>query len=240
MAYALFALAVTFLSGTTQIVTGFGFAVVMMALLPLALTSELALYFSLIGGSTLGIWLIWQYRRKIAWKTALIPVLCSLAGTALGIFTNTKVSDGLYTRLLGVALCLMALWMKFFAKRIRIPGTPLAAAIAGAATGLLNALFAMGGPPLVLYYSSILEDKEAYVGTLNMAITASAIFTVISRAILLGIPSQMIYFSAPLLLGLLAAAVVGKRIFNRISADQLRQIIYIFMFIVGVYFTISG
>ena len=168
MALALIVFAVTFLSGTAQIVTGFGFAVVMMALLPLALPHSIVLYFCLVGGSIIGIWLVWRYRHKVAWRASITPILFSLIGTMLGILMDTKLTDGFYNRLLGILLCLMALWMQFFSKKVHIPGTPLTGAIAGAAAGVLNALFAMGGPPLVLYYTSVLDDKEAYVSTLNL------------------------------------------------------------------------
>lgn len=231
---------VTFLSSAVQLLTGFGFAIVMMALLPLFLPHEIGLYLSIIGGTLLSAWLAWKNRKNIQWKLVPLPAVFSVLGTVAGLFLNASMSNGVYMRVLGIFLILLALWFLLFSKKVQIPSTPLTAAIAGILGGAGTALFAVGGPPLVLYYVSAVREKESYMGTLNMALVISSCATAVLRSVLLGWPEGMAMHFLPWAIALVAGSWVGKTIFNQINGEQMKKIIYIFMCIVGLYFALTA
>lgn len=235
-----FVFAVTALCAIAQTVTGFGFAVVMMALLPLAMPHEIGLYLSIGCGTAMCFWLIWKYRSAIQWKLALFPAVFSALGVIAGLFLGGKINGSGYMRLLGGFLVLLSIWFLVLAKRIRLPGTPLVGAIAGIIGGIFNALFSIGGPPLVLFYNSVLDEKESYMATLNLSLAISSIVTLVLRFITLDIPDGLLACLPPTVLAVFFGGWIGKKIFSRVNAEQLKRIIYVFMCVVGIYFIITG
>ena len=229
--------AVAFLSSVTQIVTGFGFAVVMMALLPLFLPYDTALCLSILCGCILSLWLVVKYRRQLQWKKAVLPALFSILGSLVGLLLD---AGGGSRRLLGMFLVLLALWFLLFAKRVQVPGTLPVGAAVGVVAGVCNALFAMCGPPMVLYYVSVIREKEAYISTLNLALAGASVFTLALRAAMVGWPAGLEVSLLPCAAAMVTGAWVGKLVFDRVDAQQMKRIIYIFMCVVGVYFAIAG
>lgn len=70
--------AAAFLSSLSQTVTGFGSAIVMMALFPLFIPSDVSLTLSLIFGGLMSAWLLWKYREGIRLRYILMPVFFPL------------------------------------------------------------------------------------------------------------------------------------------------------------------
>jgi uncharacterized membrane protein YfcA len=89
--------------------------------------------------------------REVHWRSLLPLMAGALLGTPLGVHALANVPERPMT--LALALFVLAatllLWRGFSLRRM--PNVPATLA-AGAATGLANGAFGMGGPPVILFY----------------------------------------------------------------------------------------
>ena len=83
--------------------------------------------------------------------------------------------------LLGVVLVAFSLYFLLFQKKIRLKPTVPNGVLAGTLGGVLNGLFATGGPPVVLYLSSAMQDKTAYFATIQFYFAFTNLYATIMR-----------------------------------------------------------
>jgi uncharacterized membrane protein YfcA len=232
--------AVAFLGALTQVATGFGFAIVIMALLPLMIPSDASLFLSLIFGGLMSAWLLWKNRRGIQMRYVLLPGLFSSLGALGGMFFGALSAPSFYMRLLGILLFALSIWFLFFAQRVRIKATFITGAASGILSGVLGAMFSIGGPPLVLYFSAVTEDKELYMGSLQVCFVILSVIAIAGR-ISLGLwPPQMDVYLVPCAAGVVCGALPGMWLHRKAGAAQLKKMIYFLMCAAGLYLSISA
>jgi hypothetical protein len=131
--------------------SGFGFSLLAITALSLVYTPaeivpsifmlEIAASLNLLPG-------IW---KDIHWKSLLPLMLGCLIATPIGVWALAKVpAEPMQIALSIFVLIATALLAKGFALK-SMPG-PLASTAAGAASGLANGAFGIGGPPVILFY----------------------------------------------------------------------------------------
>jgi uncharacterized membrane protein YfcA len=136
--------------------SGFGFSLLAITALSLALTPaeivpsifmlEIAASLHLLPG-------IW---REIHWRSLIPLIIGCLIATPLGVRALATVPAAPMQVALAIFVIgtTVLLWRGFALKRI--PGTAGSVAV-GAASGLLNGAFGIGGPPVILFYFSTPE-----------------------------------------------------------------------------------
>ena len=104
----------------------------------------------------------------------------------------------------------------------------------GSVSGVMGGMFAMPGPPLVLYCISTLTDKREYVSTLQA-------FSVVLNVFYAFFRFKAGFFSDALpawwmvgFLGTLIGASLGARCFEFISNRTLKVLVYLLMIVSGV------
>ena len=104
----------------------------------------------------------------------------------------------------------------------------------GSISGVMGGMFAMPGPPLVLYCISTLEDKREYVTTLQAFSVVFNVFYTIFRI-------KVGFYSDDLSLwwvagigGAIIGSSLGSRCFELISNCTLKLIVYAMMIVSGV------
>lgn len=231
---------VSAISALLQSVTGFGFGIVMMAVMPLFLPMQNALSISTILSGTLNAVILTRCWRDIHWKQLWLPVVFCLCGSSLGTFLMASNPSPIYKRLLGVFLILLAIWLYFFSDRVRIRPTLYSAGIAGIVSGLCGGLFSVNGPPMVLYFISVLEDKKTYLSTIQCYFLINNIYLLIVRAIGGLIPQGIALSALWGLGGLLIGSTLGGRIFSRLDGARLKRFVYLFMALSGAWIALRG
>lgn len=219
----------------TQRVCGFGFGIFIMMVLPFimpsfgeatALSGLLAIFTALVPAIHLV--------KKVPWKK-LIPILVTFIVTSFfGVMTVKYVDGALLKKGLGAVMIVISLYFMFLNGKFTLRPTIGVQAGMGTLSGLMGGLFAMQGPPAVIYFIGCTEDKEEY-----MAIT--------QWYFLIGNSVMTIYraghgFVTPLVFeswfvgmaGVLIGLLIGAKIYARINADLLRKIIYGFMAFSGL------
>lgn len=224
----------------TQRVCGFGFGIFIMMVLPFimpsfgeatALSGLLAIFTALVPALHLV--------KKVPWKK-LIPILLTfIVVSHFGVTLVKHIDSSLLKKILGAVMIIISIYFMFLNGKFTLKPSLGVQVGMGTISGLMGGLFAMQGPPAVIYFIGCTKDKEEY-----MAIT--------QWYFLIGNSMMTIYraghgFLTPFVLeswvvgmaGVLIGLLIGAKIYVRINADLLRKIIYGFMAFSGLIALIS-
>ena len=231
-----FVFLLTIVASFIQRVSGFGFGIFVMMFFPFFLPSygESVMLSGLLAGSTALMIAVrnWKYIRwRLMGLVTFFNVLFSFVATE---YMRGMSNDSL-KQCLGVVLILIALYFLFGEGRMgRMFKSKPAQVTIGSISGVMGGMFAMPGPPLVLYCISTLEDKREYVTTLQAFSVVFNVFYTIFRI-------KVGFFSDDLSLwwvagigGAIIGSSLGSRCFELISNRMLKLIVYAMMIISGV------
>lgn len=231
---------IVLVSALLQSVSGFGFGIVLMAVAPLFLPYETALGLSTILGIVLNASILLRCWRHIDWKQLWLPLIFGLLGATAGVFLLSSSPPQVYKRALGVFLLLLSIWFFFFSERVRIKANLRNAGIAGAISGICGGLFTINGPPMVLYFISVIKDKRVYQATLQAYFFLNAVWLLALRLLMHQIPAGVGTLTLWGLAGLIIGSLVGGKIFDRVDSAKLKRFIYLFMAVAGLWIAIRG
>ena len=231
-------LAVVFMAamgaGVVQSLTGFGAGIVMMLFFPMLLPVLNASALSGAIGLMLSIGMAWQYRKKINVRLLVIPAVFYAVISALAISFADLMDTTLLLRVFGVFLILLSAYFLIFAGKIRVKATVGTAAVCASLSGVVGGLFGIGGPPMVVYYLSALDDKEAYLGTIQAFFCFTNIYTLIVRLIKGLYTAELIPPTVCGVVAILLGQLIGGRIQSKINGDTMRKLVYAFLGVTGV------
>ena len=228
-------LCVIFVSAIILGSIGFAFSVFAMLFLPsLFPTYPQAVAVSSLLSCLSSCIIVLKEYRHIRWKVLLPCVIGYLFTAPAAIHLSTQLEKGLLTKLLGAFLAALGLYFIFLGGKIRIRPTVKNGIFTGALSGVGGGFFAVGGPPLVVYFLSSLEGKEAYVATMQMCMVFTCMYANLLRLINGIFTVELV---VPILAGFAVMAVgtlIGHRIMKHLPIERLKFIIYLFMIFSGV------
>ena len=229
VAWILFAVS-TFLGAMVHTVGGFGFGIFVMSVYPYFLPSYTSgLTTSALLGIVIAAYLTIQRVRFIRWKLLLPLLLSSVVAGWLATRYLLRFSDAFLSVLLGIFLLLLSLFFFLFPNRVFIRPNALNGLLVGTMSGVINAAFAMGGPPLAIYLSSALETKDEYTANISCVFLATCVNTVIARCASGLVTPETLNLFLPGAAFVAVGIIVGKRIANRINRQTLQKTIYGFI-----------
>lgn len=219
-----------------QRVSGFGFGIFVMMFFPFFLPSygESVMLSGLLAGTT-ALFIVLRNWHFIRWKMMGIIVFFNVLTSYLAIEYMASLSNETLKRWLGIVLILIALYFLFGKSKANgIFRTRTAQGIIGIVSGIMGGMFAMPGPPVVLYCISSIDDKREYVVTLQAFSVVFNMFYTLFR-------TQAGFYSESTLLwwliglaGLTIGISCGSRFSEQISNRRLKQIVYIMMMLSGL------
>ncbi len=231
-----FVFILTIIASFIQRVSGFGFGIFVMMFFPFFLPSygESVMLSGLLAGST-ALMIALRNWQHIRWNLMGRVVLFNVVASYLATEYMHSLGNDTMKQCLGVVLILIALYFLFGEGKMgRIFKSKLAQVTIGSISGVMGGMFAMPGPPLVLYCISAIEDKREYVTTLQ------------AFSVVMNICYTLFRFNAGFysedtwlwwLVGLVGAVIgssIGTRCFERISSRTLKIIVYVMMIVSGV------
>lgn len=230
---SLFSLATT--AAFIQRVCGFGFGIFIMTMLPYLMPSygESTTLSGMLSAAQ-SVFILSKAYKYVTWKR-MIPILITFLVVAyISIQYVAMVADSHLKMLLGFMLIIMSLYFLFVSKHIHIkPTLPLQISM-GSISGVMGGFFGMQGPPAVLYFLASEKDKEHYLAMAQIYFfignVAMTLFRAQNGLFTHEVQMGWIYGVA----GVAVGTYLGKLVFDRISADTLREIVYIYMAISGV------
>ena len=226
----------TIVASFIQRVSGFGFGIFVMMFFPFFLPSygESVMLSGLLAGSTALMIAVknWKYIRwRMMWIVTFFNVLFSFIATEYML----SLSNDVLKQYLGVVLTLIALYFLFGEGRMgRIFKSKPAQITIGSVSGVMGGMFAMPGPPVVLYCISTLEDKKEYVATLQaFSVVFNSFYTIFRFNA--GFYSENTWLWWVMGIGgAVIGSLLGSRCFELISNQTLKRIVYVMMIVSGM------
>jgi len=225
---------VSALAGITQVVTGFGAVVVLMAVLPF--------FFTIVDAPTVALGinmiyiaaLLWKYRRHVDLKIALLPTAIYSVVAVIAL----RLMGGVDVRALAIsfAVLLMVLSVYFltFSHRIKVRAGVGLGVLCGTVAGVTGGLFGVGGPPMVLYFLAAAKDRETYMGSLQFLFVITSIVTLSARFSGGMFRAELLPYIAVGTVGIMLGMWLGERICRKLNAQVMRLSAYIFVGISGL------
>ena len=217
-----------------QRVSGFGYGIFVMLFFPYVLlhteATALSGFVSLVSAS----YVAFRLRKQVRWRAVWLPlisyVITNTATTKLIVYLDTE----LLSKIFGVVLILLSIYFFFFSSKIKLRDTKCNALIAGSLSGVLSGAFAMGGPPVVVYYLNSSKDNDEYMATIQCYFAFSNVISTFNRVINGFFTERVLWLLLPAVLITFFANYLGKKTYGRISPLLLKRIVYAFMAVSGV------
>lgn len=227
------AVAVLTLAGFVQGLTGFGFGMTAMSMLPSIMGLVTAQAVVTITSTAACLLMAAVTLRDVPWSSLRWLWLGTVAGVPLGFSLLESLPRTMVTRVLGVLLCSMVLFEFIVTRRTSLRWPRWLEPIVGLASGTLTGAFNIGGPPLIAYIYSQPWSKEKHVAGITVVFLSGGL---IRLSLLLSydeLPHEAWTSAGWALVPMLAAIVVGNRLLRRIPQRQLRAGVFTALFILG-------
>ena len=231
---------VSLLSSAGQTVSGFGYAIVALAVLPLfipdmpLLTAEI---------SCVAVWVsVMNLVRRhdcIKYRIIIPELVAFLLVQPFVTRFSAETDFSVITALLGAVLFLLSIFFFFNPKNLKVPVRWYIGFAAGAISGLIGGLFAISGPPVALYLLSSTDNREEYIETLSFHFVVTSIFIIVIRigmgALTLSAVPSILSGIAGLSIGYLA----GRVLCSHIKDESFTRYVCVFTGLSGLYYMIK-
>ncbi|HWA99093.1 MAG TPA: sulfite exporter TauE/SafE family protein [Pirellulales bacterium] len=221
------------LAGFVQGLTGFGFGLIAMGLLPLFLGLGEAQAIVTLTGIAGCVTMLGVTLAHVRWSNVVHLWIGSMLGVPLGFWVLTSLPQPVVMRLLGLTICLLVVFEIVITRRYAVRLPDWTGWGVGLASGALTGAFNIGGPPLVAYIFGRPWTKEQHVATLSAVFMSSSIIRVVLLLTHHDIDRQTWIASAWAVGPMLVAIVVGNRLLKYVSQQQLRTGVYITLLALG-------
>lgn len=220
--------------------TGFGYGIFVMIFFPNILP-----YLTGVGLSSMismfgQFGIVYKFRKHIRWKLIFLPIIFYLVTSAVCINLSMNMDTSFLKGYLGAFLVILAIYFMFFNGKIKIKPNLPTAAVVGVMSGMLSGFFAIGGPPMVIYYLSATDTKEQYFGTCQTFFFLTGIYNTLIRVFKGIITAEILpLFFAGYAAMMLGIFVAGK-VVEKINSNQLKKMVYGVIALSGVWMIVSN
>lgn len=223
-----------------QRVSGFGFGIFIMTVLPYLLPTygEATTLSGMLSIMT-AVPMLGYIWRHINWHKLLPIMITFLVTSWVAVQLVEVMGDTMMKKILGIVLILAAGWFYFLNDRVKVKPTIPVQVSMGTLSGFMGGLFGMQGPPAVLYFLATAKDKDEYMALAQSYFLVGNIMMTLYRA-------QRGFLTASVgmawcygVVAVLVGVWLGGKVFRRISSPTLRKIVYLYMAISGLLAIIS-
>ena len=173
---------IVFLAAFTQSLSGFGLALVSMALLPAVTGIRLATPLVALVAIVIELVLIIRYRGSLDVRAIWKVVLAAVIGAPLGVLFLSRVDERLALTLLGIVIAGYALYALLGLKLPQLENS-VWAYTAGLFGGMLGGAYNTSGPPVIVYADCRRWPPDVFKSNLQGYFVVSSIVVLISHAL---------------------------------------------------------
>lgn len=230
-----FASAVLLLAGTVKGLLGIGMPTVALALLTLQLDARPAVALILVPMLFANVWQFWRGPDmarcvRTHWRFAVV-LMVFVAAT---VWISQDAPDRVLRAVLGTFIlifCLMS-WRDAVPK---IPSHRVRSFefLSAVVSGLVGGLTAAWAPPMVAYLTGLRLDRDDFVQTLGLLITAGSIALVVAYPSVGHVSGPDLVVSAGLLIPTLIGFAAGEHLRKRLNAEKFKAVFLIGFAIMG-------
>lgn len=217
-----------------QRVSGFGFGIFIMTMLPYLLPTygEATTLSGVLATVTSAI-IVWHMHKFIVWRKLLPILLTFLVVSWFAVQFVAMAGDGMLKHILGGVLILASVYFFFLSEKIHIrPTMPMQLSM-GTLSGVMGGLFGMQGPPAVLYFLASSERKEEYMAQVQCYFLIGNLVMTVYRCQSGFLTTEVMMDWCFCLPAVLLGTWIGAKVFRMIPVKVLRKIIYAYMAISG-------
>lgn len=222
-------------AGFVQGLTGFGFGLVTMSLLPLVIGLKQAAAISTLFSVLATITTFLRHYREYNWRQGLAFLICVSVGVPLGVFILEKASEALLLKVLGITMLLFTAREFLSGKESKAVPRLLVLPL-GLFSGALSGAFNLGGIPSAAYAYSNPWSRGQIMAFLQVMI-------LLSCALRIGFYGKFGYFHelSPWWLAAMIAPVsgaiwLGHFTLKRIHPQHMRRGVFTFIGLAGLYY----
>lgn len=221
------------LAGFIQGLTGFGFGMTSMSLLPLAVGLSDAQAIVTLTSTAACLLMAAVTLREVPWSELPRLWIGTIAGVPLGFAVLESLPRTTVTRGLGVTICLMVLFEFFVAHRRSIQWPRWLEPVIGIASGMLTGAFNIGGPPLVACIYSRPWPKEKRVAGLTAVFLSGGLIRVSLLLRYQELPREAWLATAWAIVPMMIAIIGGNRLLTHVPERPLRTAVFATLLILG-------
>lgn len=223
----LYVLVGSLVGGFVEAATGFGFGICVMMFFPLCMTMLQASALSSMISLVLNLSLFFHYRKHAQWKKALLPIGVYIIVSMVIITVLPQVDMRALKLLFAVFMLVMACYLAFFSGKMHVRPTPLSTMACSVLGGASDGLFAMGGPPMIVYFMGLYgNDKLTYIATLQFFFAATCLVSTGTRLANGYYTGTVLLLLIPGLIGQAIGAKLGTKVVDRISIPVFKKVVY--------------
>ena len=172
---------VSFVGALIQGVTGFGASLTIMTILPYFMALPQAVAISCVIPLAQMAALVWLYRRALNWRRVLVPSAFYLVGCWLSIRHTLSFDPTALKFAFGIFLIVIGVYFLRFSDKAKVKDTIPVMVACSFISGLINGVFGIGGPLMVLYYMAACDSMEEYVANLQCCFLVTDIYCLVLR-----------------------------------------------------------
>ena len=216
--------AIVLLAAATQATTGFGFALVAVPLLTLAVDARTAVVATGVAGVAVTVHGAVRQRDQVRWRVAGQLLGSSLLGMPIGLAVLRLAPDRTLTMLVAVGVlgCTVLVW-----RGLRFPITPVTLGAVGVLSGVLATSTGTNGPPLVAAFQAMGYDQRTFRATLAAVFAGSGTLGLIGFWLAGQATPAAIRIGLVGLPAVLAGWWLGNAVVRRIDEARFRSVVLV-------------
>ncbi|MBT3391913.1 MAG: sulfite exporter TauE/SafE family protein [Chloroflexi bacterium] len=224
---------IIFLAVFTQSISGFGSALVAMALLPTILSIHVATPLVALVVIPLEVYLLFHYRHVFHWKAIWRVIAAAVVGIPIGFIYLRLVDEQIVLRILGALISGYALYALL---NIRLPtlAHPAWGFVFGLLAGLIGGAYNTSGPPVVLYGTSRGWSPSEFKSNLQGFFVFSSTFTLSGHALNHNLTPEVWHYFWLAMPAIAAGIFAGTSLDSIIQAETFRKIILALLVVIGL------
>ncbi|RRK09896.1 sulfite exporter TauE/SafE family protein [Lactiplantibacillus garii] len=224
------------LAGLVQGLTGFGAAIIMMIFLPQLLPMDQSAGVAGLIMLASVVTMTWRYHRFIRVKRIIIPFIVYASVAAWSVHLGQVLDVQLLRKLLGGLLIILAGYFTFSQRAADKRYPWFVAGVFMVISGFFNGLFGIGGPLMALYFLSLSDSTEDYVGNLQAFFLIDVFYITTVRIINGIVTTSLAPYIGVGMVGAFIGTALAARILPKLPMATVKQLIYIFIGISGCYY----
>lgn len=221
------------LAAFTESLSGFGSALVAMAMLPVFVNMQAAVPLVALMSLTVEAILLVYYRRVVNVQAIRRLVLGAIPGIPLGILFLRRFDEKVVLAGLGIVLVTYAIYSLF---RLRLPtfANSLWAWLFGFIAGILGGAYNISGPPVVIYGQSQNWNPGEFKGNLQGFFLVNSFVVVVGHALSANFTPSILQTFVLSLPALVVGIAAGLWLDRFIDPVRFRQIVQVMLVVLGV------
>ena len=230
---------VILLAGLTQGLTGFGYALVSVPLLAVFLPLKTVIPLVLIHGTFINLIILYESRKSVNLKWILPLIIAGAIGMPFGTHLLIVLDQNLLKVIIGVVIVLFSVaLLKGYSKKITNEKTAFIPV--GLASGLLTGSIAIGGPPVILFFTNQRVNKQVFRANLVAYFIALNAVTIPFFAYKGLVTTATANYTFIFLPAMLIGSVTGIKLAGRIQEQSFRKTALIIVVVAGIISIASG